>query len=147
MVFSTVPRSAAVCSRKSRGDKKAETMVRGPDDVKTLTQTERLFGVTGFRARLAIDRLEVKKAEDFEISSVKLDRFTGGPMDNALFKTQAHRDVEVHVSLRLAHATEADVTFTEQLITDICREGEVLVLGHGGSKGFGWFNVAREMRP
>lgn len=131
-----------------------DKIVRKLEDAQDLTPVERLFGVTGFRGLLQIDEIKIEKAAEFCISSVKLDRFTGGPMDNALFKTRAHRDVHVAVVLRLADhvrskvpATqmselEEDKALLDKLLKDICKDG--LVLGHGGSKGFGWFKVAVE---
>lgn len=101
-----------------------------------------LFGTTGRRGRLMIERLEVAEAEPWTVTSVKLDRFSGAPIDNALFSTATFTDVNVEMDLRLdARASDAEQTLFDYLITDITDNG--LQLGHGGNKGFGWFTVTR----
>ena len=135
----------ALTARDPKAVDRTDHVVRDPKDAEGLTPVERLFGVTGFRGLLQVDALKVLTAVPMEIASVKLDRFTGGPFDNALFKTQAHRDVTVRVVLRLASregvgkAEADDMDFATKLVGDMCKRG--LVLGHGGSKGFGWFDV------
>jgi len=115
------------------------------DGIETLTDVQRLFGVTGFRGRLAIARLHVREATPWDVTSVKLDRFTGGPVDNALFKTRAFLGVSLDVAFAiedrpvklLAPERKMDQTLFDELLEDIRTNG--LVLGHGGNKGFGWF--------
>jgi hypothetical protein len=108
----------------------------------------RLFGRAEFRALLQIDSLTVDSAEAFDITSVKLDRFSGGPIDHALFKSATFRDVVITVRLSLTQRpgeteigipTADDLRLAVALITDIKTKG--LNLGHGGNKGFGWFTV------
>lgn len=106
---------------------------------------DRLFGKEDFRALLQIERLTVESAIPFDITSVKLDRFSGAPIDNALFKSAAFRAVRAEAVLAVAKRPGAgtplsdDLRLADDLIADIGRQG--LELGHGGNKGFGWFNV------
>jgi CRISPR/Cas system CSM-associated protein Csm3 (group 7 of RAMP superfamily) len=113
-------------------------------EIDSLTPVQRLFGVAGFRGLLEIDAVAVREAELWQITSVKLDRFSGAPIDNALFTTEAFIGVRLTVRLRLAGRRdavpqEADRTLFNALLCDIRRNG--LQLGHGGNKGFGWFAV------
>ena len=106
---------------------------------------ERLFGREEFRALLQIEQLDVVSAEPFEITSVKLDRFSGAPIDNALFKSATFRAVRIDVGLSLAvrpgegTPTDDDRRLATSLIDDLKASG--IELGHGGNKGFGWFEV------
>ena len=119
-----------------------------PGDRFNLTPVQRLFGVTGFRGLLEIEDLDMlRPATPYEVFSVKLDRFSGGPMSGGLFETAAFLNVEVRLVLRLRERgtgipTADDVALAEQLIGDICTNG--LTLGHGGNKGFGWFTVKKD---
>jgi CRISPR/Cas system CSM-associated protein Csm3 (group 7 of RAMP superfamily) len=102
----------------------------------------RLFGTAGAMALLHIQECDVAKAAPFDITSVKLDRFTGGPVDNALFTTSAFTGVTLHLGLKLVARPgfEPDVWdryLFETLCADIKKNG--LDLGAGSSKGFGWF--------
>lgn len=110
-----------------------------------LSSVQRLFGVTGLRGRLAIAALRVQQATPWDVTSVKLDRFTGGPVDNALFKTRAFIGVTFDLALALDErpkelddtSRELDHALYKALLDDIRANG--MVLGHGGNKGFGWF--------
>ena len=126
--------------------------LRGEQEIEKLSSVQRLFGVTGFRGRLAITRLRVSQATPWDITAVKLDRFTGGPIDNALFKTHAFLGVTLDIGLAVeerprslsAAARKQDQDLFESLLADIRADG--LMLGHGGNKGFGWFRN-EELRP
>jgi CRISPR/Cas system CSM-associated protein Csm3 (group 7 of RAMP superfamily) len=130
--------------------------VRQRSEIRTLTPVERLFGAAGFKGLLEIVELSIAdpdSIEEIDLTSVKLDRFSGAPFDNALFKTQAF--LGVTVDLRLGLVTRAgasnpsgakpcrivpcadDTELAEKLIADI--ESNGLMLGHGVNKGFGWF--------
>ncbi len=114
---------------------------KSPD---TLTAVERLFGVSGFRGQVDIVSLEVTKGTVAGFTSVKLDRFSGAPIDNALYETEAFIDTEIKVTLALAArpgllVRDDDREVFKSLIDDIVANG--LMLGHGGGKGFGWFSV------
>lgn len=107
-------------------------------------------------ALLHIKRCDVSEGEPFEITSVKLDRFTGGPVDNALFTTGAFTGVRLKLELALTRRrsfepergspparkpdfepTADDLDLFKLLCDDIEKNG--LDLGSGSSKGFGWF--------
>ncbi|MFX4861166.1 hypothetical protein ABTC05_19195, partial [Acinetobacter baumannii] len=61
----------------------------------------RLFGAVGFRGLLAVETLTVSKAIPWSATSVRIDRFSGAPIDNALFTTAAFRQTELQVTLVL----------------------------------------------
>lgn len=112
----------------------------------TLAPVERLFGVTGFRGLLSIDDLEVTGVDGrAELTSVKLDRFSGAPIDGALFTTEVFVGVCLSFTLRVAPRGSGDNAVSladagllyESLLNDL-REND-LQLGAGASKGFGWF--------
>lgn len=115
------------------------------NNIPQLSCVQRLFGVTGFRGRLAIARLKVSEAMPWDVTSVKLDRFTGGPIDNALFKTRAFLGAKLDLAFAIEERPsdlpqekrEEDRKLLMTLLADIRRNG--LTLGHGGNKGFGWF--------
>lgn len=108
----------------------------------TLTPVERLFGINGFRGLLEIRRLDVAATGTVDIASVKLDRFSGAPIDNALYATRAFIGARLTVTLALADrggttATVDDRTLADALLRDIAENG--IALGLGENKGFGWF--------
>ncbi|WP_254434844.1 RAMP superfamily CRISPR-associated protein [Magnetospirillum sp. UT-4] len=111
---------------------------------KTLTATERLFGVNGFRGVLGIEAITCLKAgERVEITTVALDQFSMAPLDGALFTTQAFAGCAYRVGLRLdRRGNDDDRAFLARLLDDIKDDG--LMLGHGVNKGFGWFTVTDE---
>ncbi|MFH1035291.1 MAG: RAMP superfamily CRISPR-associated protein [Pseudomonadota bacterium] len=126
-----------------------------------LTTTERLFGVTGWRKLLEVAEVKlVDGGQECDLTSVALDRFSAAPIDNALFTTRAYRGVEFLVTLALAlrrfrmpegkealsfgRGNQEDEEAFHALIDQVCQE-EVLMLGHGVNKGFGWFTV-KEVR-
>jgi CRISPR/Cas system CSM-associated protein Csm3 (group 7 of RAMP superfamily) len=117
-----------------------------PLDFAALSPIDRLFGVTGFRGLLALGRLDVRGAARWSYTSVKLDRFSGAPIDQQLFGTAAFIDVKVDLTLVLAGRgaaggpgmpTTEDEGLARMLMQDLAKNG--LMLGHGGNRGFGWF--------
>lgn len=130
-------------------DPAAGKVVSSVEEVKELTPVQRLFGVTGFAGLLAIDRLEVSEAEPWDVTSVKLDRFSGAPVDNALFTTGTFVGVRLVLGLSLrkrgAFPYPDDRALFERLVEDIEKRG--IELGHGGNKGFGWFVDEKGERP
>lgn len=121
-----------------------DKIVRSRADVATLDSTERLFGVTGFKALLSVAvTIADPPPGDISITSVKLDRFSGAPIDGALFQCEAVRGVTLEVALKInnrgGHATTDVVDLADKLLSDVTGNG--LILGHGGNKGFGWFKV------
>jgi CRISPR/Cas system CSM-associated protein Csm3 (group 7 of RAMP superfamily) len=111
-----------------------------------LSPLDRLFGVTGFRGLLTLGQLDVRSATRWSYTSVKLDRFSGAPIDQQLFGTAAFIDVKVELTLVLAGRgkvggagmpTVDDNDLAAKLMDDLKKNG--LMLGHGGNRGFGWF--------
>lgn len=101
---------------------------------------ERLFGVTGFRGVLTVSVGTVSTKGKAALTSVKIDRFAGGGIDNALFGTDADYGVRLGLTLTLdVRATEEDRRARDALVADLRANG--LALGHGTSRGFGWFRV------
>lgn len=136
-----------------------ERVVRSRRDVKKLdlSPVERLFGVSGFAGLLRIEKMAFSKGEKIDLTSVKLDHFSGAPFDNALFKTRAVRDVTLNLTLSLKGRADAnlkrprldkrepsvaiptpdDIALFDALTNSLKDDG--LMLGHGTNKGFGWF--------
>ena len=88
--------------------------------------------------------MEILNAEPFDISSVRIDRFSGAPVDNALFTSAVFVGTRLRLTISAssrgkATLTSEDIGLAEMIIDDIKENG--LVLGHGGNKGFGWFDV------
>lgn len=121
-----------------------EHLRKGSDLREADGSVNRLFGSLENMALLHIKRCEVSEAEPFEITSVKLDRFTGGPVDNALFTTGAFTGVRLTLEIALTRRPgfepmADDAALFELLCRDIKDNG--LDLGAGSSKGFGWFKT------
>lgn len=121
------------------------------DTPDNLTRTQRLFGITGWRGRLSVDLIHADAAaKRVELTSVKLDRFSQAPIDNALFTTEAWIGASFELMFYLRPAimqqslpegeTDADI-LTDFIadLTDPVWGG--LEIGHGTNKGFGWFRV------
>jgi len=119
-----------------------DRILRKPEGTTTLTPVERLFGVNGFRGLLEIRRLDVSATGTVDIASVKLDRFSGAPIDNALYTTRAFIGTRLTATLALADRgrttpTAEDRALADALLRDIAENG--IPLGQGENKGFGWF--------
>ena len=115
----------------------------GKSNIADLTAVERLFGVTGFRGLLQVRDLKVASGPKAELTSVKLDRFSGAPIDNALYTTEAFTDVTIDLTLDLTGRpstapSQDERTLFRSLVKDV--EDNGIMLGHGGNKGFGWFS-------
>ncbi len=107
-----------------------------------LSPTERLFGVTGWRGLLEIVAIKlINEPEYIDLTSVKLDRFSGTPIDGALFTNHAVLSPEFTILLRLdtQRSCEHDYIHFQQLLVNIEEKG--LTLGRGSNQGFGWFIV------
>lgn len=119
-------------------------------DPAKLSPVQRLFGVTGFRGLVTLRAIKVSGAKKWNVMSVKLDRFSGAPMDEQLFKTMAYVGTQLSFQLELSARTasmalkEEDLELFNRLCDDIRRNG--LELGHGTSKGFGWFEAPEATR-
>lgn len=133
----------------AKGDEAAR--LADPERVVTdpgkLSPTERLFGVTGWRGLVRVAGITCTNEPGFEnITSVKLDRFSMAPIDGALFTTRAAIDpvfeVVLEVEQRGGFPDEDDRQLLAGLLVDLREEG--LMLGHGTSRGYGWFGVEYE---
>ncbi|MCE2842522.1 MAG: RAMP superfamily CRISPR-associated protein [Novosphingobium sp.] len=116
------------------------------DEVRTpLTAVERLFGVAGYRALLGLASFDVTAAKPWSVHSVRLDRFSGGPIDNALFETSCFTGVAARAVIELAARpmSAAALTSAEKLAEELMKQlgAQGLRLGHGTNRGFGWFDV------
>jgi len=127
------------------------------EDPADLSTVERLFGIAGWSGLVRIDKVRfVGKAQTADvptkdITSVRLDRFSGAPIDNALFTTRAWLGPEFEVCLSLTDRPyrhkglekqalqREDCELFRALIRNLKDEG--LMLGHGTNKGYGWFTV------
>jgi len=108
-----------------------------------------LFGDRDSQARLHIVECELAGAKPFDITSVKIDRFTGGPVDNALFRTSAFISGTLMLRLRLVRRADQELSaeaeeLRKMLADDVRKRG--LRLGAGTNKGFGWFKPQPEGR-
>jgi CRISPR/Cas system CSM-associated protein Csm3 (group 7 of RAMP superfamily) len=124
-----------------------ERTLSDPAKARDLTPVQRLFGVTGYRGRLSVEALTVDSATPWNVSSVKIDRFSGGPIDNALFTTATFIGTRIRFTLSLSTRgdngpNDPDLVLAKKLADDVATNG--LMLGHGGNKGFGWFTPATE---
>lgn len=119
-------------------------VIRKVDEVATLSSVERLFGVTGWRGLVEVVSLAPRDgAECRDLTSVAIDRFTGGALDQKLFTTTVFLGAVFDVGLALrprgGWGEGADAELFEQLLDDVDTNG--LELGHGAAKGFGWFDA------
>lgn len=124
-----------------------DKVVLDTGEVAGLSSVERLFGVAGWRGLLQVARLEPAadcSAATARLTSVTIDRFTGGAMDKRLFTEEAFIDARFEVDLVIdsrgtAFDKPADGELLDALVADLVANG--LELGHGAAKGFGWFEV------
>lgn len=114
--------------------------ISGPKEIDTLSPSERLFGVTGWKGVLNVAVTETKRAQSCQTTSVRIDRFSGGTIDNALFTIDADLGVSLTVQVSLdGRANDEDQKLLCCLRKDLTANG--LKLGHGSVRGFGWFKV------
>ncbi|ADK85056.1 protein of unknown function DUF324 [Desulfarculus baarsii DSM 2075] len=123
-----------------------------------LSTSERLFGVTGWRGLVRLASLEIEDAgQTCVVPRVALDRFTAGPIDGALFFTNARVGVKYKVRLVLESRRHTDAATNQAqvfgagaetdekafraLIHELTVDDPLLMLGHGTNQGFGWFQV------
>lgn len=99
------------------------------------------------KARLVVERIALKeKARNMTMTSVRLDRFSGAPIDGALFGVDCFVDPAFELRMKLkTGVSERAKKLAELLFKDI--KGSGLRLGHGGNRGFGWFDVEMEKSP
>jgi CRISPR/Cas system CSM-associated protein Csm3 (group 7 of RAMP superfamily) len=109
-----------------------------------------LFGSTNRRARLTLEQIEcVESGRPGTPTSVKIDRFSGAPIEGALFSVKCVYDPQFKATLRLDPPRERDGPhyeaahqLLEKLGGNLTEHG--LKLGHGSNRGFGWFDVKWE---
>ncbi|HLO75261.1 MAG TPA: RAMP superfamily CRISPR-associated protein [Magnetospirillum sp.] len=131
---------------EAREQQTSMKLVDDPDKVHVpggpLTAIERLFGVAGWRGALMVRRITVEDGfKPVSLTSVALDRFSMAPIDNALFTTRAFANCRFRVELELDGREGDAAGLFDKLLADICSKNNSLMLGHGGAKGFGWFDV------
>jgi len=117
-------------------------------DTVTLSPVERLFGVTGYRARLNIKSVTPtpESVQRQNLTSVSIDRVTGAGRDKFLFTEQVFWNVAFDIDLSLAEDADDEVhEVFERLLADLKTNG--IELGHGAAKGFGLFDEVKEIRP
>lgn len=123
-------------------------VVRKRAEAEGLTPVERLFGVSGFAGLLSIAQLRFEGGTLADSTSVKLDHFSGAPIDKALFTSRAFVGTALTLALQLegrggeagvGALCAADIALFETLTRDI--EANGLRLGHGTARGFGWFSI------
>ncbi len=117
------------------------TVIRAPSEAHRLSAVERLFGAAGWRGVLRVSVTETAREAAVKSSQVRIDRFSGGTMDSALFTIDADHGVRLELSFWL-DATRAETGNREalaRLLDDIRANG--LELGHGVTKGYGWFRA------
>lgn len=116
--------------------------------IESLSATELLFGVNGWKGVLGVRGINHVSQNDWlTLQSVKLDRFSGGPMPGALFAVEAAVtpvfDLTLRLdSLRLEAAGDVAAAKARSLydavVASVAEDG--LMLGHGTNKGYGWFD-------
>ncbi|MEM9733164.1 MAG: RAMP superfamily CRISPR-associated protein [Pseudomonadota bacterium] len=110
---------------------------------KTLADT--IFGTTDAAALVDVRNIAVSDGEAMDITSVKLDSFTGGPVDGALFTMNCFLDVSLSFDLTINRrgAVQEDVgKALEMLVAEIRQNG--LMIGAATNRGFGWFQTEGE---
>ncbi len=123
---------------------RGETVIRAPSETHRLSAEERLFGAAGWRGVLRVAVTETAREAAVKSSQVRVDRFSGGTMDSALFTIDADRGVRLDLAFWLdaTRAGENDQQLLARLLADIRANG--LELGHGTTRGYGWFEVEED---
>jgi CRISPR/Cas system CSM-associated protein Csm3 (group 7 of RAMP superfamily) len=132
------------------GDDPDRILVTGQDP-RTLTRTQRLFGVAGWRGLMEVVKLDAENDSRVEtLPSVVIDRFSGGTLDSALYMVEAFAGVRFMVTLRIIRRRfdkdtmwpgKEDLDLFDALIANLEQEG--LMLGHAVNRGFGWFRIEK----
>jgi CRISPR/Cas system CSM-associated protein Csm3 (group 7 of RAMP superfamily) len=96
------------------------------------------FGSKKRKGRLSLRVAEENNGKPDRVTSVKLDRFTGAPIEQGLFEIEAET-MSFRLDLRLANASEEGRRFLPALVQDVRENG--LQIGHATTRGYGWFRV------
>ena len=121
-------------------------VLRDREDPTTLTRTERLFGVTGWRGLVRLGEVTLcggkRRSEHGDgMAGIALDRFSGAVLDGKLFFSDAWTGLTLTFTLGLdpdRPVQKEDKALFDELVAEIRAEG--LQLGHGTNRGFGWFD-------
>lgn len=113
-------------------------------DADALSASERLFGVNGWRSLLLIRDLACEGHDGWQdLTSVRLDGFSGAPVDGGLFSLSASVNpvfsATLAVTRRGGEPRGDDLGLFRSLLADLKANG--IRLGHGTNRGFGWFSV------
>jgi len=120
------------------------------DPAEAAVLTDTLFGTARGRGWLAVRAIRADAAGALKsTTSVKIDRFSGATIDNALFATEGHVGTSFVVDLvtqdrkgipanEVEAADAAFRAFLAELSDDIWGG---LMLGHAAGRGYGWFTV------
>ena len=116
-------------------------------DLQKLSAVERLFGVGGLQGRVRITKTLCKDiGKKVPMKQTSIDRVTGGVRSGFLYTETVFDHAEFEVGIFLAEragASEDEDALFEALLDDL-DNGPPLELGHGSSKGMGWFKVTVE---
>jgi CRISPR/Cas system CSM-associated protein Csm3 (group 7 of RAMP superfamily) len=125
--------------------------VERKSDVASLSSVERLFGVAGWKGLINVASLTLDpsaQGQPVKLTSVKIDRLSGGVIDGALFTTRAFAGARFNVRLIVncsgrgwieAERLKQDLGLLRALGEDLEKRG--LEIGHASARGFGWCGV------
>ncbi|MGH6847852.1 MAG: RAMP superfamily CRISPR-associated protein [Methylocella sp.] len=116
--------------------------------VEAKAAVEFLFSSSEQRGALRLDCLGLLDAgRAATLTSVKLDRFSGVPIDGALFAVECSANTGFEATLRLVNSDQAPEqarSLRRSLLDDLKKNG--LMLGHAANRGFGWFHVENKAK-
>jgi CRISPR/Cas system CSM-associated protein Csm3 (group 7 of RAMP superfamily) len=106
----------------------------------TLTYLQKIFGITGYRGLLQVLSISSEETQKKNFSSIGIDRFSGGVLDEGVRTTEAFVAPAFTIHLGWRSLPDDDTNkYFEKALNILCIEG--LFLGKGAGVGFGWFNV------
>lgn len=97
-----------------------------------------LFGSEKRKGRLSLRVSESQHGKPDQITSVRIDRFSGAPIEQGLFAIEGET-LTFTLDLSLRDASRDAEAFLDVLVQDIKENG--LDLGHATTRGFGWFRM------
>ncbi|TKD17667.1 hypothetical protein FBT96_13215 [Rhodobacter capsulatus] len=113
---------------------------QGLEEAAVTDRITRLFGATSRAGRLVVIAEDVSATGRQTLMSNKIDRLSGGTIDNALFAIDADHGVKFTLRLGLSDlADDADRELLGDLVAMVRKNG--VELGHSVNAGFGWFRV------
>lgn len=123
-----------------------DQVLNSTDEIKDLTSTQRLFGITGLRGLVSVHLVTASGDKNQTFPGIALDRLTGGLLHRAIFFIEApvgakanfliEMDTERHNRKIFNDVHEADLALLKRLSDDVARRG--IKLGRHVSSGFGW---------